>query len=139
MPQTETTVREVRAHRTRGGNTRFVLVDENGNEYTTFREEVAEQLRGVEGKHVRLEFHEQRRGDFTNIYLDRVEALEGGDEHHDDRRVDEVAWNTAIEAAPYLLGEDAVGSEVPPEELFEKLQPFKELVAEDIEDHPDEP
>jgi hypothetical protein len=38
-----------------------------------------------------------------------------------------------MEAAPYLLSSDAVESEVPPDELFEKLQPFKELVAEDIE------
>jgi len=38
-----------------------------------------------------------------------------------------------MEAAPYLLSSDAVEQEVPPEELFEKLQPFKELVAEDIE------
>jgi len=38
-----------------------------------------------------------------------------------------------MEAAPYLLSSEAVDEEVPPEELFEKLQPFKELVAEDIE------
>ena len=28
---------------------------------------------------------------------------------------------------------DAVERELPPDELFDKLQPFKELVAEDIE------
>ena len=50
---------------------------------------------------------------------------------------DEVAWRTTIEAAPYLLSGEAVEREVPPEELFDKLQPFKELVAEDIE-KPDE-
>jgi hypothetical protein len=43
-----------------------------------------------------------------------------------------VAWKTAVDAAPYLL-EEAVEEEVSPEELFAKLQPFKQLVAEDIE------
>ena len=43
------------------------------------------------------------------------------------------AWRTAIEAAPYVLGGDAVEREVPPEELFEKLKPLKDLVAEDIQ------
>jgi hypothetical protein len=41
-------------------------------------------------------------------------------------RVDEVK-----EAAPWLLGEAPAGG-VAPDELFEKLQPFKERVAEDI-------
>ena len=51
----------------------------------------------------------------------------------DRRDADEVAWKTAVHAAPYLLNADAVEREVPPEELFDKLQSFKELVAEDIE------
>lgn len=38
-----------------------------------------------------------------------------------------------MEAAPYLLSSDAVEEELSPDELFAKLQPFKELVAEDIE------
>ena len=35
-----------------------------------------------------------------------------------------------LDAAPYLLSAEAVEEEVPPEELFDKLQPFKELVAD---------
>ena len=133
MPEAEVRVREVKALRTQGGNTRFVLVDDRGREYTTFREEIAAGLPGLEGKRARIEYHEQQRGNFTNVYLDAVEPLDeaaGGAEPSD---ADEVGWKTAIDAAPYLLSDKAVEEEVPPKELFEKLQPFKELVAEDIE------
>jgi hypothetical protein len=50
------------------------------------------------------------------------------------RRPDEVAWKTAIDAAPWLLGGTKPEAEVPAEELFEKLKPFKDLVEHDIED-----
>jgi hypothetical protein len=134
MPKVEATVTEVRAHRTRSGNTRFVVVDESGREYTTFREEVAAQLEGIEGRRARLEYHEQRRGNFTNVYLDAVEPLEAtSDAGGPTEDAERVAWGTAIEAAPYLLPAEAVEEEVPAEELFEKLHPFKELVADDIE------
>jgi hypothetical protein len=45
---------------------------------------------------------------------------------------DEVAWNTAVEAAPWMLGSREPQEEIPPEELYEKLEPFKRLVADDI-------
>jgi hypothetical protein len=135
VPEAEVRVADVKAFKTKSGNTRFVLVDDAGNEYSTFKEAVAANLSDVKGRRARISFHEQERNGFTNVYLDAVEPLE--DERADaanDRDADEVAWKTAIEAAPYLLSADAVEQEVPPEELFEKLQPFKELVAEDIED-----
>src|SRR5439155_7688815 len=87
---------------------------------------------GAEGKRARIEFHEQQRGEFTNVYLDKVEALPE-DEDAQASSVDEVAWKTAMDAAPYLLPGDAAEREIPADELFEKLQPFKERVAEDIE------
>ncbi len=44
-----------------------------------------------------------------------------------------------MDAAPWLLGGEPEEA-VPPEELFERLQPFKERVAEDIRwEPPDEP
>lgn len=46
--------------------------------------------------------------------------------------MNEVAWRTAIDAAPYILSGHAVEREVPPEEFFEKVKPLKDLVAEDI-------
>jgi hypothetical protein len=128
MPETEVRVSEVNAFKTRSGNTRFVLVDDQGNEYSTFKEQIAAKLPGLEGKRARITYHEQERGGFTNVYLDAVEPLE---EERADAEVDEAAWRTAMEAAPYLLSPEA--RDVPPRELFEKLQPFKELVAEDIE------
>ena len=134
MPEAEVRVRDVKALRTQGGNVRFVLVDDEGREYSTFKEEIAAALPGLEGKRARIEYHEQQRGKFTNVYLDAVEPLgEPIDATERSGDADEVAWKTAIDAAPYLLSETAVEQEVAPEELFEKLQPFKELVAEDIE------
>jgi hypothetical protein len=139
MPTAEVRAREVKAFETRNGNTRFVLVDDSGKEYSTFREEIAALLPGIEGKRVRVDYHEQRRGSFSNVYLDGIEVLDEPPAAAGEN-ADEAAWNTAIEAAPYLLKGDAVEREVPAQELFDKLQPFKQLVADDIEDtrEPDE-
>ena len=134
VAEAEIQVAAINALKTRSGNTRYVLVDDAGNEYSTFKENVAAHLPGLEGKRARIQFHETERNGFTNVYLDAVEPLgdEGGDPSG-ATGADEVAWKTAIDAAPYLLGGDAAEQEVPPEELFDKLQPFKEMVAEDIE------
>jgi hypothetical protein len=141
VPTCEIRVREVKALKTRAGNTRFVLVDEDGNEYTTFKERVAAKLPGLEGRRARIEFHEQERNGFTNVYLDDVTTLDENGETHRaiPSPADEVAWKTAVDAAPYLLDAEAVEEEVPPEQLFAKLQPFKQLVADDIESDDDAP
>jgi hypothetical protein len=127
------TVRDVKALKTRSGTIRFVLVDDAGWEYTTFRPEIGEQARLALGRRARIEFHEQQRGSFTNVYLDRVEVLDGGETPEPALEADEVGWKTAVDAAPWLLGASPPEEGVAPDELFEKLQPFKELVAEDIE------
>jgi hypothetical protein len=130
VPEAEVTVAEVKAFKTQSGNTRFVLVDEGGREYTTFREEIARAAVAAEGHRARITFHEEQRGRFTNVYLDSVDVL---DEQGDDSRepIEEAAWKSAIDAAPWLLGGEPE-EPVPPDELFERLQPFKERVAEDI-------
>jgi hypothetical protein len=133
VPEAEVRVSEVKALKTRSGNTRFVLVDESGNEYSTFKEAVAASLPGLEGRRARITFHEQERQGFTNVYLDAVEPLDDLEAAAEGTATDEDGWKAAIEAAPYLLSGDAVEREVPPEELFDRLQPFKELVADDIE------
>jgi len=130
MPEREVQVAEVKAFKTQAGNTRFVLRTDDGSEYTTFKEPIAKRAIAAEGRRARIEFHEQERNGFTNVYLDDVETLEeeaaGGEES-----VEEVAWKTAVDAAPWLLGEAPEGG-IDPDEAFEKLQPFKERVAEDI-------
>jgi hypothetical protein len=134
MPEAIVTVANVQAQRTRSGNTRFVLTDEHGREYTTFKEPIARQALAAEGSRARIEFHETQKGSYTNVYLDAVEPLAqeaAGDGEH-EARVDEVAWRTALEAAPYILSGDAVEREVPPDEFFDKLKPLKDLVADDI-------
>jgi hypothetical protein len=141
MADAVVTVAEVKAFKTQSGNTRFVLRDDEGREYTTFREEIARQAIAAEGRRARIDFHEQQRGQFTNVYLDAVKPLDEPPDGDSSEAVEEVAWKTAVDAAPWLLGgqpEEAV----PPEELFERLQPFKERVADDIRGDPpddDEP
>lgn len=130
MPEAVVDVREVKEVRTRSGNTRYVLVDDRGREFTTFREEIAARLGGLKGKRARIEYHEQQRGNFTNVYLDDVVPLV---DDADDGSASEAAWKMAIDAAPYLLGGDAVEEETPAGELYEKLRPFKELVEDDLE------
>jgi hypothetical protein len=130
MAERDVVVDEVKAFKTQSGNTRFVLRADDGSEYTTFKEPIARQAVAAEGKRAHIEYHEQERNGFTNIYLDKVEVLEdepaGG-----DADVEEVAWKTAVDAAPWLLG-DAPEGGIDADEAFEKLQPFKERVAEDI-------
>ena len=134
----EVLVAEVKAFQTKSGNTRFVLSDDDGNEYTTFREAIARQALAAEGNRARIEYHEEQRNGFTNVYLDKVDPLEGHEAGSEaaDRDAEEVAWRTAVDAAPWLLGEKPKQS-VPPKKFFEKLKPFKELVAEDIRDGED--
>src|SRR5690242_11361974 len=140
MPEEVVMVDRVEARKTQSGNTRFVLVDEAGREFTTFKEPIARQALAAEGRRARITWHEQQRGQYTNVYLDAVELLPGDEPpDEDEQRTNEIAWRTAIEAAPYILGGDAVDREVPPEELFEKVKPLKDLVADDIrDDEPDE-
>jgi hypothetical protein len=139
MPEREVHVDEVKAFKTQSGNTRFVLRADDGTEYTTFKEPIARQAIAAEGKRARIEFHEQQRNGFTNVYLDKVELLEdesGGGDGDGAKSADEVAWKTAVDAAPWLLG-DAPEGGVDADEAFEKLQPFKERVADDIRDDED--
>jgi hypothetical protein len=137
MADAVVTVAEVKAFKTQSGNTRFVLRDQNGREYTTFREQIARDALAAEGKKARITFHEQQRGNFTNVYLDSVEPLEEPEGEGSSEAVEEVAWKTAVDAAPWLLGGEPEEA-VPPEELFERLQPFKERVADDIRGEPEE-
>jgi hypothetical protein len=137
MAEAIVVVDRVEAHKTQAGNTRFVLVDDSGREYTTFKEPIARQAVAAEGKRAQIKFHETQKGAFTNVYLDAVEVLPDADGGEADDHADEVAWGTAIEAAPYVLSGDAVDREVPAEEFFQKLKPLKDLVAEDIRSNDD--
>lgn len=137
MAEAVVTVSEVKAFKTQSGNTRFVLRDGQGREYTTFREQIARDALNAEGRQARISFHEQQRGGFTNVYLDRVQVLEAPEDEGSSEAVEEVAWKTAVDAAPWLLGGEPEEA-VPPEELFERLQPFKKRVADDIRGEPED-
>ena len=131
-----TTIEDVRTFDTRGGNTRYVVRDGDGNEYTTFRETIGDKAAELEGQRVRIEYHEEQRGRYTNVYLDKVEPAPADDQAssggHPDTDPEEVAWRTAVEAAPWLVGDSDPHAKTGPEELYETLKPFKDKVAEDI-------
>src|SRR3712207_884131 len=120
-------VTSVRTFETRNGGTRYVVADSDGKEYTTFREHIGNAAMGFEDK----------RGNFDNVYLDKIEAAPdepGGA----DSEPEEAAWRTAVDAAPWLVGESEPHEAVDPDELFDKLKPFKEKVAEDIRESEEE-
>jgi hypothetical protein len=128
--QKEVTIERVDLLDTKGGNVRYVVRDEDGNEYTTFREQIGDRAKELEGRRALIEFHEARRGTYTNVYLDKVEPATAPS--HEDTDPQEAAWRTAVEAAPWLVGEAETESEVSPAELYDKLKPFKDRVARDI-------
>jgi hypothetical protein len=130
-----TTITDVRTFETRGGNVRYVVRDANGNEYTTFREAIGEKAKGLEGQRVRIESHEEERGQYTNVYVDKVEpAPAEAAAEQSDTDPEEAAWRTAVDAAPWLVGESDPNATTTPDELYEALKPFKDKVAEDIKE-----
>jgi hypothetical protein len=138
--EAEVLVRDVQRVETRSGKTRWVLSDDAGKEYTTFRPRIGEDAERYTGRRAQITFHEEERNGFQNVYLDAIrprvepEAAGGADD------ADEVAWGTAVEAAPWLLGTTEPGEAIPPDELYDKLEPCKRRVAEDIRegDDPDQ-
>ena len=132
------TLDEVRTFDTRGGNVRYVVRDQAGNEYTTFREAIGQRAQQLEGSRVRIEYHEEQRNRYRNVYLDKVEPAPDS-EASGDTDPEEAAWRTAVDAAPWLVGESEPHEEVPPDELYDKLKPFKERVADDIKEADDPP
>jgi hypothetical protein len=128
----ETFVADVRTFETKGGNTRYVVRSSDGDEYTTFREAIGEAAQRAKGGRARIAYHEQQRGQYTNVYLDEIEPLPDGGRGEDDTDPEEAGWRTAVDAAPWLVGDSDQAGEVQPDEMFEKLKPFKDRVAEDI-------
>jgi hypothetical protein len=131
------TIESVNTFETRSGNTRFVVRSDDGSEYTTFREAIGGRATEMTGQRVRIEYHEEQRGQYTNVYLDKVEAAPadasgGGTGPATDP--EESAWRTAVEAAPWLLGEADPHAKTSPEELYDTLKPFKDRVADDIKE-----
>src|SRR5215213_2706916 len=130
-------VSEVETHQTKGGNTRFVVRSSDGDEFTTFREAIGEAAQNAKGWRARIAFHAQQRGQYTNVYLYEIEPLADGGGAEDDTDPEEAGWRTAVDAAPWLVGDSSKTDEVPPDEMFDKLKPFKDRVAEDIREDAD--
>lgn len=125
-------IRAVEEVETRSGKIRYVVRDDEGREYATFRPAIGREAGNLRVA-ARIAFHEEERNGFHNVYLDGISeasATTGPADGSTDP--DEVALNTAVEAAPWVLGSREPQQEIPPEELFKKLEPFKRLVADDI-------
>lgn len=133
--EADITVEGVEEIESRSGNTRFVLRDSDGREYTTFRPKIGKEAAGYAGRRARIEFHEEERKGFHNVYLDAIHPAPAAEPGGDGSDAEEAAWTAAVEAAPWLLGEKEPEREVAPEELYERLEPFKSLVARDIREH----
>ena len=130
--ETDALIQRVEEIETRSGKTRYVVEDDQGREYTTFRPAIGREAAKFEGRRAHIEYHEEDRNGFHNVYLDAISAAPDRDEPAGGTDPDESAWITAVEAAPWVLGTREPDREIPAEELYEKLEPFKRLVAEDI-------
>lgn len=115
---------------------RYVVRDAEGREYTTFREAIGSRASQFEGQRVRIEYHEEQRGEYTNVYVDKVEPApdDAAPRDQQDTDAEEAAWRTAVDAAPWLVGESNPHAKTAPKELYETLKPFKDRVAEDIKE-----
>ena len=65
----EVQVREVEEVASRSGTTRFVLRDDEGNEYTTFRPQIGREAMRFQGKPALITFHEEERPAFRVIQV----------------------------------------------------------------------
>ena len=130
--EADTLIHAVEEVETKTGKTRYVVRDAEGREYTTFRPGIGREAARFEGRRAHIEFHEEDRNGFHNVYLDAISEAPDRPAAGSSTDPDEAAWSTAIEAAPWVLGSREPDREVPPEQLYEKLEPFKRLVAEDI-------
>jgi hypothetical protein len=129
----EVVIASVKTNETRNGNTRWTVTDDSGTEYTTFRPPIGQAAEQAQGSRARISFHEEERNGFRNVYLDKVApAPAPAAPARGNSDPDEAAWRTAVDAAPYLLSDEEAAGEVSPEQAFEKLKPFKDLVSEDI-------
>src|ERR671928_1423758 len=98
-------IRKVEEVETRTGKTMYVVRDADGKEYTTFRPAIGREALKFEGRRAHVEWHEQERHGFQNVYLDAISpAPDAGGEAGESTDPEEAAWQTAVEAAPWVLG-----------------------------------
>jgi hypothetical protein len=121
-------VDDVARHETRGGNIRYVLRDDQNHEYMTFRPQIGEDARGLAGRQARIEFHEEQRGDYTNVYLDAIEPIGPAELPADTQlEIDKTAWQVAAAVAASIVPHDASADDV-----FAALEAFKDRIAADL-------
>ena len=143
VAEDEIQVADVEATPTRSGNTRWVVRSDSGKEFTTFRPDIGHEAERYRGRGARVRYHEEERGGFHNVYLDAISGTRGEPSAPTDDAgeasaptggadPEAVAWNAAIEAAPWLVGSTDHEGADDAKEFYERLRPFKDLVAKDI-------
>ena len=70
---------------------------------------------------MRITYHEEERGQYKNVYLDKLEPVEPAGSPEEDTDVQEAAWRTAVEAAPWLVGEPPFTGETVVDIIFKHL------------------
>ncbi|MBX3155059.1 MAG: hypothetical protein KF773_03590 [Deltaproteobacteria bacterium] len=130
-------VEDVATRETRGGNLRYVLRDDQHREYTTFRTQIGEEARSLAGRQAEIEFHEEHRGDYTNVYLDAIEPVDAGDAGElagggaaAPVAIRQAAWQVAAALAPWLPKGDVLARD--DAEAFERLRALVDRIADDI-------
>jgi hypothetical protein len=121
-------VEDVERRETRAGHTRYIVRDDQNHEYVTFRPQIGEEAEHFKGRDAHIEFHEEQKGEYTNVYLDAIEGVEEPALSEDDIDAEIVGWQTAAEIAPLIVDVDADGQD----EIFEQMRDFKNRVAADI-------
>jgi hypothetical protein len=133
-------VSSVETRQSKSGNTRWVVRADDGREYTTFRSEIGRQAEQYQGRAVRIRYHEEDRDGFHNVYLDGIDASPDGNvgpQTDDGPDPEAAAWHTAVEAAPWLVGPPGEEGSEDAKDLYERLRPFKDLIAKDIRESRD--
>src|SRR4051794_41986700 len=76
--ETDVVIRAVEEVETRSGKIRYVVRDDDGREYTTFRPAIGREAGKYEGRRAHIAFHEEERNGFQNVYLDGISEAAGG-------------------------------------------------------------
>lgn len=76
MPNDTVVIDDVRIKTLRDGRDLFIIKDQSGTEYSTMKRELAEKARTWKGGPALLSFDIKQNGDFTNRYLNDVQAAQ---------------------------------------------------------------
>lgn len=127
----------------KGPWTRYDIKDAGGNKYQTFNDQLGKKAEALKGQSVKVTYHEETRGDYTNNVLDSIGEAGAGEAtkqhvYTDDRQVQimrQSGLERAIRAAS-LLGLNLNGVDELYDISDEFVRYFQEGQQEPTEDAP---